>query len=161
MTWREVGENMGGISKSAAHGWAHPEKKRAQKRAWDERSAEHRQQYRKANKGRIEARRLERRAKDPVGYRAARAAISRRYYWKNVEGRRAYSKRWHEENAERVKESRRGNRTRDREYLRQWRLDNPEWRGEYRSALNYGPEWGPVHRALCDLRAAIKERTDK
>ena len=25
----------------------------------------------------------------------------------------------------------------------------------------YGPEWGSVHRALCDLRAAIKERPDK
>lgn len=128
----------------------------------------HRQRY-LANRDAILAADTARKAKDPEKYRARRAE----HYQRTAESQKRYSRAYRIANPEAC-------RSREKAYAAAHKEERNEaqrmrWaktpekarekarakRREEKSRRLYGPEWGSVHRALCDLRAAIKERTDK
>lgn len=113
-------------------------------------------EYRDANLEAVRARSRER-YQDPE-FRAARleyqhdwyanggADLQRVYRAEHREQTAATMKVWHTANIEHLRQYRRDYREANRPRLLQ---QMSEWR--------FGPEWGPVHRALCDLRAKLRE----
>jgi hypothetical protein len=111
----------------------------------------------------------------------AKQAEGRAFYWRTRDQprRKELAAAWHEANRERINAGERvrynvnhaahldrfaryrgKNREKCRVYAAQYRAEHLEAsraRGrEYRSKINYGPEWGPVHHALMNLKRAIK-----
>ncbi len=92
-------------------------------------------------------------------------ANKRRLYHANPDAHKARAALWRRDNPDRRAEYMRDYYRKNPHYMRDYYRKNPDyWRAYNRarwSREKFGPEWGSVHRALCDLRAAIKERTDK
>lgn len=156
LTWREVGERMGCSSRVAwNHAWRHrnPEKSRAAVRKWAKRNPEKVKERRRRYRARAAERARERRREDPE--HAARA--------------NQWSKGWKTRNPDRVRaasrkrDARRDYHSDERQAHRRayWARPENQARQRLRNSLRrYGPEWGPVHRALHDLQAKLNQRED-
>lgn len=166
LSWREVGEVMGlsrKRAKDAGHYWRNRERIAARKQLNYLRNRERilvrRREYRKANREEVaEKWRIYREANRPAINARRKAHRLRHRAAINEADRTKYAedKNYRAVLVARVADRRAENPDCDRVYHQ----ENRAACLMRRSIWEFGPELGPVHRALCDLRAAVRNKRE-